>query len=71
MPSRLNLFGHPPNVNDLDGTFTYYLKTVDTFAYLGIVQNASSAMYMIKKGLIRNRDFAIKPATALTLFHVF
>ena len=50
MPSRLNLFGHPSNVNDLDGTFTYNninSKTVDTFA----VQNASSALYMIKKGL--------------------
>ena len=38
MPSWLNLFGHPSNVNDLDDTFTYNninLKTVDTFAYLG------------------------------------
>ena len=37
MPSRLNLFDHLLNVNDLDDTFTYNnnnLKTVDTFAYL-------------------------------------
>ena len=70
----INLFGHSSNLNDLDDTFTYNninLKTVDTFAYLGVEQNASSALYMIKKGLLRNRDFAIKPATALTLFHMF
>ena len=32
---------------------------------------ASSALYMIKQGLLRNRDFSIKPTTALKLFDAY
>ena len=65
---------------------TTQLKTVDKFIYLGIVfvpsgifvptqtrltQRANTALYMIKKGLLRNRDVSIKPATALKLFDAY
>lgn len=59
---------------------------MDKFIYLGILfvpsgvftptqsrqaQRASSALYMIKKGLLKNRDFSIKPKTALKLFDAY
>jgi hypothetical protein len=73
-------------INELFTYKTTSLQTVDTVVYLGMVfvpsgvfvaaqsrnaQKASKALYMIKKGLLRNRDYAIMPKTALKLFDAY